>query len=1845
VNSFDPIKVGQEIVISYGTEFMGNRNVVFSNLIHRYGDPTRPKSEKIKDFIKMKGPFMQALPISTWGTTSWENFANSMKAKYAVSGIDGKIVDLFRDKIKRLYAHQEDAIRSILEDKHTLIVASTGRGKTEAWLIPILQFILIAKRNQVPNHPPNSVKALLVYPTKALAQDQLKRLIKYLYRLNKKIPANEQVTIGIFDGDTPNDSRLENMAYLSNAFKYFKCPDFDSSKAICRGCDEKNNHSLCVLRDEEESRVKMSVPRPECRHIIPLDFVYLTREDIVYKKVDILLTNPDTINYRAININADTERRVFIQEPKYIVLDEIHTLKGIFGSFVSMLMKRLKLIRKQSRKENDDLRIVAGSATIKNESEVFSKINPFSGEFQIVEERTSAIQKPLPPRVPDYLQNTLFVVDDILKMVKRYAKGDIVERNFLELFKSFQLDKERLTKAEDDEELEVLLKENFFESLTSEIEKTPQLNIFRAVHSSLLKKPCEPEELMERLKKQYFDLTDETVQRVLKNVFTIAELSGILESRIHLFSWPLDGFYTCINCGKIFDTPREECDRCYHHFVTRLVVCGYCGEEAVESWFCPQCEKLYPFKSNVEGEPVFFEPFKCNCTGEENLCIRVVWKPYFRCPRCGIFLKQNSRHECEICGSEMMLNESTGDLQCINQHCGFTKPLPAMNCPKCHSTLELVAEEALQCPACGRTTHSLGEILCSCGATMHPVLYLPWVCNNSECGEVFTSERPPSTCKCGSRTFFLAGLFDVQYAYYCEDCKKHFIKESCGHIDHSLKLIPSDFTSYRLVDSDFRIRKPFPDAKPLPCYHPYIQYLTSRRYLPLVRSPANVAVTSAQYALRNIIGHADFDEIRSKLKIAKILSFADSRRDMEQLNRDFQEPEQQLFIDQLLVDILEKGDRTLSDLYPLVIKEVQKRQQIYGHFPKLIERLRIRSWQRKLSKEELLKTEVDRRLFPGVFYGVFRSSPRLVSSTGIIDIELALDETTALTKDEELILRELQKMYKRNVGTLHKNVSKDLRSTFDDVLNGLELRGFVVEEQGIVRINPKKIIVRLVSEDKPILFNPRNGNFYPTIAEQLNEDIPPTIHFNLGYKERTMLFSPYFSRIAYRLAYSSPLMLLSEPYKGTTEKTKRRELEYRFKNGLYPNFLSSGPAMELGIDVGDLNILSLFGTPPNINSYLQRIGRAGRETKKALIFSVSKRNPIDYYYYKQPSDLIQSTPQPIPLNEHNPEVIRISLVWALMDFIANNFWVPWREYKRPTGSLVTDGEEVVRIEESALRPDDIKSFTWVYNRKCEELKFGERLQILAKIIKDNRLEAKNWLLSLLDYSFCTHCSCRYPSTYRGECLSKGCSGKVEVAKEKFAEDIDYSLHTFGSHLVSLAIDFLKQLRKERRNLEKKEWEIEDRLDETEDEDTRQKLQMHLMNLKNQIDGFRRLSRNLGTMRYSEFHRRYRESKYAFNLRSIQDEVDIKHFKYNQKTGRFIPFTNKRDITMAIKESHPYGISVLDGQKNVACRFVFDEWKTKKIKDAFPDKLICPSCQQTYDDLQKSRCDLCGLELKLLETIVPRTIELYPDNYLLREHIEEGKGWLNPLDIHALTEYRNTVERTFPHIDNRVIKFEPIRSFYIKDQLGNSIGSIQYGQISLAILAKSYNSMYERGFRDHTPRCFELCGVEGCNSVVVQRGSHLCAMDHNHDPSTNRYVQLGYIFDTYGMKISCENGDKIISHTIAHGFRMALQKIAGVTIRNILEAVGEDCAYVYDSEVGGSGVTALLMKQEDGDYPNLESAFELIKKHFSNCRCKDGCPHCVYQYGCVEHNSPRTLSRKRTNRWMSRGLIVVGQVSD
>lgn len=89
--------------------------------------------------------------------------------------------------IERVYKYQEEAINKILDRRNILIISGTGTGKTEAFLIPILNFAI------------NGEKSVLIYPTKALARDQLNRICKLI----KNLP----IRVGVIDGDTPRIER------------------------------------------------------------------------------------------------------------------------------------------------------------------------------------------------------------------------------------------------------------------------------------------------------------------------------------------------------------------------------------------------------------------------------------------------------------------------------------------------------------------------------------------------------------------------------------------------------------------------------------------------------------------------------------------------------------------------------------------------------------------------------------------------------------------------------------------------------------------------------------------------------------------------------------------------------------------------------------------------------------------------------------------------------------------------------------------------------------------------------------------------------------------------------------------------------------------------------------------------------------------------------------------------------------------------------------------------------------------------------------------------------------------------------------------------------------------------------------------------------------------------------------------------------------------------------------------------------------------------------------------------------------------------------------------------------
>jgi len=109
---------------------------------------------------------------------------------------------LLKNNLSSLYEFQVQAFEAIVENNDVVIVAPTGTGKTEAFLLPILSKIW----NESP-HPlqRKGLSTLVIYPTKALAKDQEKKIKRYGSTLG--------ITCEIYDGDTPQKMRekiLEN---------------------------------------------------------------------------------------------------------------------------------------------------------------------------------------------------------------------------------------------------------------------------------------------------------------------------------------------------------------------------------------------------------------------------------------------------------------------------------------------------------------------------------------------------------------------------------------------------------------------------------------------------------------------------------------------------------------------------------------------------------------------------------------------------------------------------------------------------------------------------------------------------------------------------------------------------------------------------------------------------------------------------------------------------------------------------------------------------------------------------------------------------------------------------------------------------------------------------------------------------------------------------------------------------------------------------------------------------------------------------------------------------------------------------------------------------------------------------------------------------------------------------------------------------------------------------------------------------------------------------------------------------------------------------------------------------
>ncbi len=188
------------------------------------------------------------------------------------------------DSVEQLYSHQAEAIAAVREGKNVVIVTGTASGKTLCYNLPVIEELIGGEGT-----------AFYLFPTKALAQDQL-RTVKRI--LESDLSLSASISSGTYDGDT-------------------------------------SQHARRKLRNEG----------------------------------NLILSNPDMLHAGILPNHSGWSR--FFEQLRYVVLDEIHAYRGIFGSNVGNVMRRLKRI---ARHYGADPQFICSSATIANPAELASRL-------------------------------------------------------------------------------------------------------------------------------------------------------------------------------------------------------------------------------------------------------------------------------------------------------------------------------------------------------------------------------------------------------------------------------------------------------------------------------------------------------------------------------------------------------------------------------------------------------------------------------------------------------------------------------------------------------------------------------------------------------------------------------------------------------------------------------------------------------------------------------------------------------------------------------------------------------------------------------------------------------------------------------------------------------------------------------------------------------------------------------------------------------------------------------------------------------------------------------------------------------------------------------------------------------------------------------------------------------------------------------------------------------------------------------------------------------------------------------------------------------------------------------
>lgn len=222
---------------------------------------------------------------------------------------------------RNLYLHQEKAIRAIVGGNNAIVSTGTGSGKTNCFLIPVLNELLREKEQGTLG---KGVRSLFIYPMNALANDQMRNIREILM-------CYPDITFGAYNGGTENDEESAIAVY-------------------------------------EAMFAKEKVP--ELRHRLPNEI--LSRNEMKKKPPNILFTNYAMLEHLLLRPKDDV---LFSNADfRFVVLDEAHIYTGATGIETSILLRRLKARISATK----DTRFILTSATLGSDSSVDEDIITFA---------------------------------------------------------------------------------------------------------------------------------------------------------------------------------------------------------------------------------------------------------------------------------------------------------------------------------------------------------------------------------------------------------------------------------------------------------------------------------------------------------------------------------------------------------------------------------------------------------------------------------------------------------------------------------------------------------------------------------------------------------------------------------------------------------------------------------------------------------------------------------------------------------------------------------------------------------------------------------------------------------------------------------------------------------------------------------------------------------------------------------------------------------------------------------------------------------------------------------------------------------------------------------------------------------------------------------------------------------------------------------------------------------------------------------------------------------------------------------------------------------------------------